>query len=313
MDPTLDRVISPPAPAPRLSPMKRMAGLAFLLVVMVACAALGLWLRGPADQSAGPVVAPDVVGTALIIALGLFMMALGVGGYAIFVATNALTFRFDKSIMPSLGMRAWLCMLVFTLLFQIGFAVACSPGIVRLVGPALPNPALLPVALFGPMLAMQCAMISITPMAPIERRLIVRRLTALGCPPAQFPGGALVGTSDASRSSFKRFPIVEQDVGMLWLMPGRLVYRGDRESFDLAPQQVATVERKADAGSAVSFFGAVHVILHVPQPDGSTRKIRLHPEGYWTAPAKSRALNDLADRLWSWKASTATDAVTAPR
>jgi hypothetical protein len=73
--------------------------------------------------------------------------------------------------------------------------------------------------------------------------------------------------------------------------------------WDLSREQVLAVERQADAGSTSTYFGAVHVVLRVADPIAGERRIRLHTEGDWTMTAKARALNDLGERLQSWKAS----------
>jgi hypothetical protein len=297
----------PPAPA-TLSPTKRFVGLATIVVVAVVCGSLGVMVHRP-SSAPPPIAVPSSVLSALMVIAGLVVMGLGVGAWAITVGTNAFTFRFDKPFMTTIGPKLWVCNVIIRTLVLIGFAIACAPLAVRLLAPLLPPAALLPVAFMGPFFVAQLLALVVTPFAPIERRLIARRLMALGCPPDLYPGGIPVGTSDPTKSSFRRFTIVERDMGLLWLHPGRLIYRGDREAFDLTPEQLLTIERKADAGSTSSYFGAVHVILHVAEPNGSVRKIRLHPKGNWTMPAGARALNELAERLWSWKAS----AVTTPR
>jgi hypothetical protein len=104
----------------------------------------------------------------------------------------------------------------------------------------------------------------------------------------------------------KKLTVVEEDMGLLWIEPHALMYRGDAIDWDLARDQVIAVERRADAGSTSSYFGAVHIVLHVADPvTGGERQIRLHTEGDWTMSAKACALANLGDRLDSWKNSPA--------
>jgi len=80
-----------------------------------------------------------------------------------------------------------------------------------------------------------------------------------------------------------------------------LMYRGDREQFDLTRQQLAQMERKADTRSTTVLGGIAHVILHVRLPDGSLRPIRLHTEGHWTMGGKRRAMDALAEAIAGWQ------------
>jgi hypothetical protein len=302
------------SPAKPLSPVKRIAGLVALLVVIVVSGAFGLWMRRVRDGGppSAPVVIPNLLGSLALVVLGLTLMTLGGALYGVVLATRCFTFRFDQPFMTTFPWKLWVLNLAVGLLLQSGFSIVCAPGLVQALAGALPPVVLLPVAFFGPFLLAQFVLIWLQLFAPLEKSLISRRLVALGCAPESHLGGIFIGTSDASRSSFKRFPIVEQDMGMLWISPQRLVYRGDRQWFDLTPQQVTAIERRADAGSSSSYFGAVHVILHVASTNGAPpQRLRLHPEGQWTMTSKTRALNDLAERLSAWKIAPAPAGIEA--
>jgi hypothetical protein len=147
----------------------------------------------------------------------------------------------------------------------------------------------------------------------VEQRVIWKRLLAQGVEPAQMPSAVLVGISDPTHSSLKKFGAVEDDIGALWFEPGELRYRGDSEQFVIAREQLVQIERRADAGSATVLSGVTHVILHVKQPDGTQRQIRLHTEGVWTMGLKRKTMDQLAQAIVQWhdKAVAAPPPVTA--
>jgi len=153
----------------------------------------------------------------------------------------------------------------------------------------------------------QIAQLWILIWSPLDKRIITKRLLAQGITPAQLQNGMLVGLSDATRSSFKKFAAIEDDIGALWVSPDQLVYWGDNERFSITRDQVVELERKADAGSTTMLTGATHPILHVRLPDGSERQIRLHAEGQLTRGNQRRALDRLAQEIEKWCA-TATAA-----
>jgi hypothetical protein len=157
---------------------------------------------------------------------------------------------------------------------------------------------LLPV--LAAVVVLQIAQIWVLIWAPVEQRVIRKRLMAKGIDPAQLQNAMLVGISDPTRSSLKKFAAVEDDLGAVWLEPGEIRYRGDREQFAITRDQVTQIERRADPGSATVLSGVTHVILHVRQPDGSTRQIRFHTEGVWTMGLKRKTMDRLAAAIVQW-------------
>jgi hypothetical protein len=133
----------------------------------------------------------------------------------------------------------------------------------------------------------------------LTRRLITRRLVARGLHPAQLQGAWLIGISDPQRSSFKKWTLVEDDIGALWIGGEQLIYWGDAKEFAIAPEQIVQLERRADAGSTSMLSGTAHVILHVQFPEG-LRQIRLHTEGYWTLGQGRQAMDALGEALSYW-------------
>jgi len=138
--------------------------------------------------------------------------------------------------------------------------------------------------------------------APVEKRMILQRLTAQGITGEHLRHATLVGLSNPSSGLAKRFAAIEEDMGAMWMTQDLLMYRGDREQWDLRRDQVANLERKTDNRSTTALAGIAHVILHVQQPDGSLRQIRLHVEGLWTMGRKKRVMDALAGRIANWHA-----------
>jgi hypothetical protein len=114
-----------------------------------------------------------------------------------------------------------------------------------------------------------------------------------------------VGVSDPLRDSFRKFSLIEEDLGVLWLAPGALSYRGDATAWDLPRESVAGFERRADAGSTSAYFGAVAVILCYRDPAGQECRLRLHASGGWTMTATATKQNELAERLTTWLQASA--------
>ena len=165
----------------------------------------------------------------------------------------------------------------------------------------LPGQAALLSSLFAPFVAAQLVLIWIILWGPLDAIVVTRRLRARGVPPGQLAAGRIVGLSNPDRSSLRKIGLVEEDYGMLWIGDDRLVYWGDVDAWEVPHDRFIAVERKADAGSVSSYFGAVHVILRFFGPDGVERRVRVHSEGDWTQTGKARALNDIADRLTAWQ------------
>jgi hypothetical protein len=156
------------------------------------------------------------------------------------------------------------------------------------------------ISFFGPFILLQFFSTWLSLWSGVMRSLTTRRLTHLGIPPAALFAGVYVGTSDPSKNSFRKLSLVEEDLGVLWLNPGGLSYRGDSTAWDIPRDHVVGVERRADAGSVSAYFGAVAVILRYLDPAGHERRIRLHAAGGWTMTATARRQNELADRLRMW-------------
>lgn len=284
-----------------LSPIKWLLGVFVFVAVVAGSITLGTWL-GPSRPASAPAPGGNIITTVIFLIFGGFVAALGVAVYFAVMITNLFTFDFNRPYMPSYGRKLWLVNLVTGLFLQGGFALAISPVMSRLLEPILPPNLLAPISIFLPFIAAAILMIWWSPWAPLELKMIHKRMAALGITPEQVESAIPVGISNPADSSFKRV-LVEQDMGLLWVEPQRLTYFGDSQSFNIQRDQVISIERKADAGATSSYFGAVQVIITYTDPDGGERRVRLHSEGDWTMTAKAAAMRDLADRLESWQAS----------
>lgn len=287
----------------KLSPIKWFFGVVVFLIVAVGCAALGVWMSGNAGNAPS---APSATLAIVLVVLGVIVMGMGLGLYGLVLLTNVFTFDFARPYFKSYGPKLWVANLIVGLLLQTGFAFVTAPTLMVGLAPLVPGSFLWIVSFFVPFMLAQLLLIWFTIWAPLEAGIITKRAAAKGIGPELLRTAHYVGISNPSNSSLKKLTVVEEDMGLLWIEPHALMYRGDAIDWDLPRDQVIAVERRADAGSTSSYFGAVHIVLHVADPvTGGERRIRLHTEGDWTMSAKACALASLGDRLDSWKNSPA--------
>jgi hypothetical protein len=141
--------------------------------------------------------------------------------------------------------------------------------------------------------------------APVEKQVIIKRLVAQGITTPQVQSGILVGISNPASGFGTRFAAVEEDIGVLWVGPDQLVYCGDGERFAATREQVLQIERRTDNRGQTVLGGVRHVILHIAQPGGGERQVRLHVEGLWTLGQKRRVMDHLAEQIEAWHAHPA--------
>ena len=258
-----------------------------------------LWQRRDRPAVAEPPT--DVVHTMVMVVLGGFFLAGGVAGYLVLLATNCFTMKFDRPVWSGVKDRLYLANVVVLTGAALGLGFGLTPWLSPLLtGFGLTGELAMFLPVMALVVALQIVRIFVLIWAPMERRLIARRLQARGITPAQLQGASLVGISNPLRSSFKKFSQVEEDVGALWVGPEQLIYWGDNDQFAVRREQLTQIERKADAGGTTMLVGVTHIILHVQQPDGSERQIRLHTEGHWTMSGKGRAMDALEERIVAW-------------
>ena len=288
-------------PTGKLAPWKWALGALALITVIAASIALGWWISPHHDTpDLSGTGGPSVVMAVVLFIIGFVFALLGVAVYGLVLLTNNFTMDFSRPFFSTFGGKLWFGNLLVGLLVQGGLAFMISPVLIRLLWGVLPQNLLIPVSFFGPFIVLQFVMVWLAMWAPLETIVIRKRLTAMGVTGEQLASGIPIGISDPAHSSLKKLTLVEEDLGMLWLAPDRMIYRGDRQQFDITRRQLISIGRKADAGSTSSYFGASHVILTFMQDDGTQRSVRLHPEGDWTMTRKARALNRLAERIEAW-------------
>jgi MFS family permease len=288
---------------PKLSGRKRLLGLAALVMVIGGSMWFGSTVahRLGGQPSSSPPVAVGPLASVLLAGLGIIILLLGAGAYAVMVATGAMTFTYSKPLFRGLKVRLWVVNLLVGLMLQCGLALVVAPMLVQVVAQLLPLTVAFPLCFFGPFILAQFAFIWFQIWGPLERIVIARRLRAEGIPDTALADGIYVGISDPSKNSFKKLSLVEDDVGMLWFGPERLIYRGDSMAWQVARGHLLAVDQRADAGSASSYFGAVHVIIRFRDENGTEQTWRLHSEGDWTMTRRARSLDRLAAALESWR------------
>ncbi len=298
-----------PKAAKKLSPVKRVAMFLFLgLVTLVSFTATFLivrFLTGPRQVSEAN-EAPKgiaVIGYAVfILFVGCFFSIAGAAAYVVTLKTRCFIFDFTKPFWNSFKKKLYLMNIVVTVL--IGMAIAAFASMVftpllTLTGLPFGISAIIPF--LSAFVIIQFLTIWINIWQPLEKSIIKKRSAACGISQQDIDRGMYLGISDPAKSSLKKLTMVEDDVGMLWLVDQGLVYRGDAGSLRIRRDQLIDVERVVDKGSMSAYGGNVHVILRFRTDDGSERRIRLHSEGNWTIGRIAKASDSLAETLLHWK------------
>jgi len=287
----------------RLPVFKRVGGFLLIIFVFVCFFFLGGKLTGlftshervqSFSRAAGP-----LANVALTAAFGTLAAAVVV--YVVVLLTNCFTFDFSRPFFAKFKKKLYLINIVVSLglSLAIGFfvSVPVTPILVRL---GLPEPLPFIAPLLISLISVQLILIWVNIWVPLDRTVLRKRLAMLGIDPITFAKGILIGISDPARSSFKKLTLVEDDVGVLWIEPARLVYRGDTEDLELKRENIISIECKADAGSMASYAGAVFPILRYRNTDGIEGSIRLHDWGSWSLGSLSKSLRFLSSKLESW-------------
>jgi hypothetical protein len=87
------------------------------------------------------------------------------------------------------------------------------------------------------------------------------RLLQKGVTREQLANGIYMGLSNPERSSWKKFGLIEDDLGMLWIERDKITYMGDSISFSFTPDQLTRNERISDSGSVAAYAGVSHIII----------------------------------------------------
>ncbi len=259
------------------------------------------WWVGRRPPSDGLESGPGVVFSIVMGILGMLFLGAGVAAYAATIFTHCLTFRFGQPVWSHLKVRIYFPNIVVPLGLALGLGFLLAAFLSPVLMAAGLNGTVAMVApVMGTVFVLQIAQLWILIWGPLEKRIIHKRTAALGITPEQLESAFLVGLSNPEKSSFKKLGLVEEDMGALWVGPEQLIYWGDGEQFGLTREQITEIERRADSGSTSMLGGVAHVILHVQQPDGSIRQIRLHNEGLLTMGQKRHAMEQLAQDIEDW-------------
>jgi hypothetical protein len=247
--------------------------------------------------------APMVVHSVITLFVGGFFLVLGVMGYLAAIFSGCFTFNYQRPVWNAVKAKKFFANIVVTvaLALGLGFLLAAFLGpVLRMLGLDAGMANLLPVMVM--VVGVQVAQLWVLMWSPLEKRIITKRLAALGVKPEQMQTAALVGLSNPASGFARRFGAIEEDMGALWVGPEQLIYWGDGEQFGITRQQIEHIERKADNRSTSVLGGIAHVILHIRLPDGKIRQIRLHTEGLWTMGGKRKAMDALAGAIDRWNA-----------
>jgi hypothetical protein len=275
----------------------------FMVGVIVFWVVFWMWRNHGPTAAAEPAEGPaGVIGYSVFsLFVGGFFLVLAVGSHLAVIFSGCFTFNYNRPVWRAVKTKQFFVNIIVTVLLALGagFTLSAFLGpVLTLLGLDAGLANLLPVMfMIG---GVQILQLWVLIWSPLEKRIITKRLAALGITPAQLQSAALVGLSNPASGLVKRFAAIEEDMGALWVGPDLLIYRGDNEQFDITREQLVQVERKADNRSTSVLGGIAHVILHVKLPDGSLRQIRLHTEGRWTMGQKRKAMDALADAIARW-------------
>jgi hypothetical protein len=202
---------------------------AILIVNIIFWIAFGTWLSLK-DQMPQPEadIWTDIGVSVLAVIVGGFFIGIGAIGYLVLTVTECFTFNYERPVWNSIRVKTYFANILVILMLLLGLGFIFTAGF----APFLELLGLPPtVAFIAPVLIVvvlgEIALIWIQIWAPMERRVIRKRLLAQRFTTEQLRNGSPVGISDPARSSFKKFASVEEDVGMLWFGAKELVYCGD--------------------------------------------------------------------------------------
>ena len=272
----------------------------FMVGAIAVLAVLAFWWNHRPTPAAEP--AEGLLHSIFFLFVGMVFLVLGVGSYLTVIFSDCFTFNYRQPVWHAVKARQFLANIIVTVLLALGIGFALSAflaPVLTALGLDAGMANMLPVIVM--VVGVQIVQLWVLMWSPVERRLITKRLTAMGITPAQLQSAALVGLSNPASGLVKRFGAIEEDVGAMWVGPEQLIYYGDNEQFSIQREQIAELERKADNRSTSVLGGIAHVLLHVRQADGSVRQIRLHTEGHWTMGRKRRAMDGLAEAIGRWR------------
>ena len=289
---------------------KRMLGWLLLGLVITVSIAVGVFASQVLFHNPQPGAASAKTGLTgmpafaiiLFIVMGLFFSFTGMISYAVVLATNCFTFKYDRPVwLKGFTLRLRLANIFVPLLLLLGIgslATVLFGSILTIIGVTLKAAILIPF--FCILVPGQFFLAWFNIWVPIEKTLIRKRLSAIGIAPERMNEGFYAGISDPSVSSFAK-GLIEDDVGMMWLDADAIVYQGDARRMEIKRSQLVQIERTVDKGSMAAYAGAVHVILVWQDEKGVHNRTRIHTMNCFTLSGIARSLDKLADDLKIWQ------------
>lgn len=246
---------------------------------------------------------PTPFGFIVLIVLGAALVVAALVVYGIVLLTGCFTFDYRRPFMRTFGRKLLLATLLTIGLLSNGISLILAPFLTAALWAIIPGTAALEIGWFVPLVAsILVLLLWFQIWAPLERIVVHRRMRALGVHPERIAAGMPIGTTDPDRKRRRLFAgVVEEDMGTLWFDAEQLLYFGDLGPWAITRDQLISIDRLAHTKAVSSHFGAVHVVLRFRRPDGGEGRVCLHTQGNWTQTARARALDDLADRLASWR------------
>jgi hypothetical protein len=239
----------------------------------------------------------------ILIFSGFFTIA-GVAAYLIVIATNCFTFNFEKQVWhSSFRARLYIVNIIVgtALLLGLGGLGAALGGVFVAGTLHLSRQLSFMIPFLLIFIPGQLFFSWFVLWNPLISSLTRKRLTAKGLSTDEIQEGIHAGLSDPEVSSMKKFSMIEDDIGMLWLTPEYIRYEGDSQAFRISRAELTRIERAVDKGSIAAYAGAVHIILHWTDSEGTSHKRRLHVENCWTLSRQAKKLDELDTRLNEWK------------
>jgi hypothetical protein len=287
----------------QLSYSKRLIGIIFFVAISIAIPFLIIHFFFNTPCTNDPIKAIDRTSLMFLMFLGgCFFLFVAISVYMLTLATKCFTFNFHKPFFSSFKKKLYIMHNIFTGLAGIGIASFVSTAIIPILmafGISLLTAATVSwVILF---ILTQLLMTWIAIWKPMGKLIIKRRLVILGINEEEMEKGIYIGISNPTNSSFKKMTYVQEDVGMLWLHSNELIYKGDKDNFNISRENLIEVERIADFGGLSAFFGDISVIIRYRTTDGTEQRIRLHCGDVWTLSGIAKESDMLSEKIIHWK------------
>ncbi|MCK4575382.1 hypothetical protein KAU34_03150 [candidate division WOR-3 bacterium] len=235
--------------------------------------------------------------------IGIISFVIGIIFYIIVLSTHCFTFNFNMPFWKAFKVKLYISNIIVLFCWVIGLGFASSIVITPLLTMfGVPWIVSFYIPMLGWLIMLNLIFsFVILIWTPLDKSTITKRLLACGVSEEDINRGIFVGISDPIKSSFKKFTMVEDDVGMLWIESDKVIYKGDSDSFGFDRNKLLSIKRAVDPGSIVAYGGGVDIIIRFRQENGTERRVRLHSEGNWTIKGVARSLDRLAKRLVTWQ------------